>query len=168
MWPCFHQLVKTITKKNEKEKTGLAASHYSKDPPSLAYWLFASPQLNSVRWCCRGRAKREKKTFARTVSSKLLKTKCPYLIQSQQSTVDKTLQARTISLYMYAVMKTHDNDKELQNVDLKVPFSPCGNRFVDLAREFQLEHKPSLDVSTVNRVPDSNWLFPPRSPTHKL
>ena len=38
---------------------GLAASHSSKDPPSLAYWLFASPQLNSVRWCCRGRAKRE-------------------------------------------------------------------------------------------------------------
>ena len=38
---------------------GLAASHSSKDPPSLAYWLFASPQLISVRWCCRGRAKRE-------------------------------------------------------------------------------------------------------------
>ena len=38
---------------------GLAASHFSKDPPSLAYWLFASPQLNSVRWCCRGRAKHE-------------------------------------------------------------------------------------------------------------
>ena len=38
---------------------GLAASHSSKDPPSLAYWLFASPQLNSVRLCCRGRAKRE-------------------------------------------------------------------------------------------------------------
>ena len=32
---------------------GLAASHSSKDIPSLAYWLFASPQLNSVRWCCR-------------------------------------------------------------------------------------------------------------------
>ena len=31
---------------------GLAASQPSKDPPSLAYWLFASPQLNSVRWCC--------------------------------------------------------------------------------------------------------------------
>ena len=37
----------------------LATSHSSKDPPSLAYWLFASPQLNSVRWCCRGHAKRE-------------------------------------------------------------------------------------------------------------
>ena len=42
---------------------GLAASHSSKDPPSLAYWLFASPQLISVRWCCRGRTKREKKEF---------------------------------------------------------------------------------------------------------
>ena len=42
---------------------GLAASHSSKDPPSLAYWLFASPQLNSVRWCCRGRAKRENLSF---------------------------------------------------------------------------------------------------------
>ena len=31
----------------------------SKDPSSSAYWLFASPQLDSVRWCCRGRAKRE-------------------------------------------------------------------------------------------------------------
>ena len=39
---------------------GLAASHSSKDPPSLAYWLFASPQLNSVRWCCGDRAKLEK------------------------------------------------------------------------------------------------------------
>ena len=38
---------------------GLAASHSSKDPPSLAYWLFASPQLISVRRCCRGRAERE-------------------------------------------------------------------------------------------------------------
>ena len=43
---------------------GLAASHSSKDPPSLAYWLFASPQLNSVRWCCRGRAKRENPRFS--------------------------------------------------------------------------------------------------------
>ena len=42
---------------------GLAASHSSMDPPSLAYWLFASPQLNSVRWCCRGRAKRENTHF---------------------------------------------------------------------------------------------------------
>ena len=42
---------------------GLAASHSSKDPLSLAYWPFASPQLNSVRWCCRGRAKREKTLF---------------------------------------------------------------------------------------------------------
>ena len=33
------------------------------DPPSLAYWLFASPQLISVRWCCRGRAKRENGTL---------------------------------------------------------------------------------------------------------
>ena len=38
---------------------GWAASHSSKDPPSLAYWLFASSQLNSVHWCCRGRAERE-------------------------------------------------------------------------------------------------------------
>ena len=44
---------------------GLAASHSSKDPPSLGYWLFAYPQLNSVRWCCRGRAKREKRPFKR-------------------------------------------------------------------------------------------------------
>ena len=43
---------------------GLAASHSSKDPPSLAYWLFASPQLISVRWCCRGRAKRENEPFS--------------------------------------------------------------------------------------------------------
>ena len=38
---------------------GLAASHCSKHPPSLSYWLIASPQLNSVRWCWSGGAKRE-------------------------------------------------------------------------------------------------------------
>ena len=40
-------------------KKSLAASHSPKDCPSSSYWLFASPQLNSVRRCCRGRAERE-------------------------------------------------------------------------------------------------------------
>ena len=40
-------------------KKSLAASHSPKDPPSSAYWLIASPQLNSVRRCCRGHAERE-------------------------------------------------------------------------------------------------------------
>ena len=52
---------------------GLAASHCSKDPPSfqqhhilrrtLRPWpidYYTSPQLIGVRWCCKGRAKREK------------------------------------------------------------------------------------------------------------
>ena len=50
---------------------GLAASHSSKDPPSfLAYWLFASPQLNSVRWCCRGHAKHEKEQLLKMPEKK--------------------------------------------------------------------------------------------------
>ena len=47
---------------------GLAASHSSKDPPSLAYWLFASPQLISVRWCCRGRAKHKNSSISYDLS----------------------------------------------------------------------------------------------------
>ena len=48
-----------MTSLNCRGLNSLAAPHSSKDPPSLAYWLFASPQLNSVRWCCWGRTKRE-------------------------------------------------------------------------------------------------------------
>ena len=48
----------SLSKRRELVLSSLVASHSSKGPPSLAY-LFAYPPLDSVRWCCRGRAKRE-------------------------------------------------------------------------------------------------------------
>ena len=48
--------------------TWLSGITFFEGPSFLAYWLFAFPQLNSVRWCCRGRAKRENKIHIKIFS----------------------------------------------------------------------------------------------------
>ena len=102
---------------------GLAASHSSKDPPYsfLGLLTICISPLNSVRWCCRGRAKREnvhlhRKHTDTSTASQLITWGCPYetFASFQSFTSNPNVSCEILRVWRCRRMLPEDSQLSLQ------------------------------------------------------